>query len=32
MDPGYSFPNANIEDSKMIFTGYVTRSTAVLED
>ena len=32
MDPGHSFPNANIEDSKMIFTGCVTRSTMVLED
>ena len=32
MDPGYSFPNANIEESRMIFTGCVTRSMMVLED
>lgn len=23
MDPGYDFPNASIEDSKMVFTRYV---------
>lgn len=31
MDPGYSFPNANIEESKMIFTRCVIHSMMLLE-